>query len=167
MKNTILLFFALALSVQFTNAQSDATKEETVQWLDIYGLTGNLERIEHERIGWFETMYKWDVYLNKEGITTFVFNQKFRDDENNNWVDNNRDTQTNSGTIMEISIVQIYPSDGGYRVSILVEKKFGGVNIFFNKKENAISLYKALKHLASFYDTNIEFYDMVSLKNKF
>jgi hypothetical protein len=165
MKKTLLII-TLFIGLGNVNAQSDATLDETIQWLNTYGIKENSgERTLYKDGAWSETMYNWNVFLNNEGIATFEFTKRFRDDVDNNWRNNNSNTPTTSGTIMEISRIGIKPSSAGYRVWISRERP--GASFYFNNKNDANSLFKALKHLSSFYKTKIEFTDLVSLKNKF
>ncbi len=51
MKKTILFFLSLMAIVPFSPAQSDATLEETIEWLNTFGLNGNAPKSQCIKIG--------------------------------------------------------------------------------------------------------------------
>lgn len=156
----ILFLFASSL----TYAQSDATLEETIKWLDVYGVNENLSREEYKNSGgWYETKIIWDVHLNSKGETKFKYREKYRSDETP-WKDDSLD----DFSIYDITSIELNPPNDARDYYIFIQYRTKGyLLIEFADKEKATSLFKALKHLATFYDNEIKLKDTVSLKDKF
>jgi len=172
MKNTILLFLAFTFSVQFANAQSDATKEETISWINIYGAKG----AESGKSGGI-TRSRTDIYINEVNEMAIITTERWwlDLDDPKAWKENGKNFRK-MYRISDIEFIMLQPvvedeynyDKGYYKVRLLLkDKEIYGSFFVFPDKEKANSLFKALKHLASFYETNIEFIDQVSLENKF
>lgn len=171
MKIILILFI---FSSSLTYAQSDATLEETVKWLGIYGLEDNLEQGDS-----YEIKVKWEVSF-KDDMVRFRVNEKYRNDDNPEWRNNNTENPYDEFTIKEIYGVFLGPPGTygideykGYRLQIVwtdtdyPDTDYPDVTIIFPNKKNALSLFNALKHLNSFYNNEIKFVDNVSIKDKF
>jgi len=168
MKN-LLFLLVLTVSISTVKAQ-DATLQETIDWLNIYGFEDNFEKDNLSAGGWKKTKVKCDVSLNKSGVANFNFIYFVRYDDSD-W----REREYNnyeSFSILQVKFIELIPPTGnrkGYAIIIGAETKDKYYAVEFPDKEKAISLFKALKHLNTFYNHEIQFIDKIrpDLKNKF
>ena len=158
MKN-LLFLLVLTVSINTTKAQ-DATLKETIDWLNIYGLKENGTSYSNPDITYTNTWYltkkneklHFELKNFKNGIELLKERSRFFY-EDINW----------------ILLSQI---DQHFTVTIdckETENQFDQYYLSFLNKESAISLFRALKHLNTFYNHKIQFIDKIrpDLKNKF
>ena len=161
MKKTLLII-TLFIGLGNVNAQSDATLEETKEWLEIYGS----KLIQDPDKSFID--YELDFDGNKIMISYL-------------WT---RDGNVYKKTISDfksIKRVKYYPADSHFEILIIAGEGYrtnteGNVvkdsdisfGLEFTTKENATKIYNALKLLYSFYeDCNPKFENKVELENKF
>ena len=75
MKKTLLII-ALFIGFLNVNAQSDATLEETVQWLNYYGIKENGIIEDNSTDRYYEKKVEWEITLNSNKMVDFKMYQK-------------------------------------------------------------------------------------------
>ncbi|CAM1340367.1 hypothetical protein [Tenacibaculum aestuarii] len=161
----LLFLLVLTLSINTTNAQ-DATLQETIDWLNIYGFEDNFSDVNKRK-----TKVECDVSLNKNGVASFYFIYFEMSKDDSDWREREYDNYERF-SILQVKFIYLYPPIGnrqGYTIRIGVQNKDISLFVEFPDKEKAISLFKALKHLNTFYSHEIQFIDKIrpDLKNKF
>ena len=152
----LLFLLVLTVSINTTKAQ-DATLQETIDWLNIYGLKENGTSYSNPDITYTNTWYltkkneklHFELKNFKNGIELLKERSRFFY-EDINWI--------------KLSQVGQY-----FKVTIDCKETGDQHYLSFLNKEKAISLFKALKHLNTFYNHKIQFIDKIrpDLKNKF
>lgn len=166
----LLLLLVLTVSISTVKAQ-DATLQETIDWLNIYGFEDNFEKDNLSAGGWKKTKVKCDVSLNKNGVANFNFIYFVRYNDDSDW--RTREVENYKHfSILQVKSINLIPPTGnrkGYAIIIGAETNDKYYAVEFPDKEKAISLFKALKHLNTFYSHEIRFIDKIrpDLKNKF
>ncbi|WP_430399353.1 hypothetical protein [Flavobacterium sp.] len=174
MTKTIFLFLVLIAIVQFSHAQSDATLEETISWLNVYGLERIVEgtkchsigEVEKQSSGKFTGFVKFSQRANnKECITmkkgsTYYLSSGFG----------------SCGCYWEYYVYDselikwsVSKTTTHYILNLLDKH---GHNVSYNfpvesESEKVDRVIKAIKHLFKLQNINIPFEDKRSLENKF
>jgi hypothetical protein len=172
MKKTLLIII-IFIGLGNVNAQSDASKEETLSWLntylqkfskqatiDTYGndYTSLRVQINNAQDGLIHRQLSDENYINiyrHEMYLTSVIKISMGPDRDN-----------------DTYYIAIWGKDKSvsvYEETDYKEKEYSDNSIFFSfsNKEEALRVFKALKHLFTFYNQGVEFVDTVSIENKF
>jgi hypothetical protein len=178
----ILLIIALFIGLGNVNAQSDATLEETVQWLNYYGIKGNGVIEDNSTDGYYEKKVEWKVTLNSKKMVDFEMKQKRKSAYRNmTWGPGcTKGPDVVNFDLNDIKKLSLKESSNSFIVVFYFKDSVGDKNvdyeclsnlkfqtIFFEDKKNANSLFKAMKHLNSIISSNIEFINPTELENKF
>ena len=165
MKKAILILTLLLTCVVSSNAQSDATLEETIQWINLYGLKDNGVSIMNSDGSGSEYTQKWTL----SNDNTIIFNiESLEKVFGKNHPEKN--TTTEKWQLSEITRINCGPADYGlgYYVTLIISgQNLTHWDVHFQKSENAERLFSALKHLCSFFEYEIKFGNMITLENKF
>ncbi|MBN2615392.1 MAG: hypothetical protein JXR71_06825 [Bacteroidales bacterium] len=184
MKKTIFLLVALTtLSVSFVQAQTGdngPTLDQTIAWLNYYGFSGNTDHggngvldkigdvrisIDNNTVRFIDNSYEKSIWSQKEN------SQIYSSLDQAPW----KYQRTNNFTLQQVSSIAVIPPADyngdvivDYEVIIVTSVTVSRIiRIAFTDKKRAVSLYKALKHLNSFYNYDIKFINKLSLKNAF
>jgi hypothetical protein len=173
MKQTLLII-ALFIGIGSVNAQSDATKEETLDWLNIY-------------FPKFSRQATID-FLDSDKLTNFMIKINYKQDGmirrllyDDNYDDIFRHEMYLTSVIkIEIGLTQkndiYYIFFVGKDKSVSRNRSCEGcvkdgkgeyVSFYFSNKTELERVYKALKHLFTFYNQEVKFVDKIALANKF
>ena len=184
MKKTLLII-ALFIGLGNVNAQSDTTLEETVQWLNYYGIKENGIITDASKESYSEQKAEWKVILNSKKMVDFEMKQKLKSARGNmTWrIDCSKgpdEVNFDLNDIKKLSLKESSNSFIGFIVVFYFKDSISNKNvdyecpshlesqvIFFEDKKNANSLFKAMKHINSLISSNIEFINPTELKNKF
>ncbi|WP_430399354.1 hypothetical protein [Flavobacterium sp.] len=189
MKKTIFLFLALITIVPFSHAQSDATLEETIEWLNEYGKVHEsvviIGKTEYSlNVGEFSFSNSDSTILIIQDITTRNYNEGL-----NMYIDDVI-RQKYFLYLNNTKLITLKPYESKYIIELngdldyyYYENKENGQHYSFKNKENSLknktlsfvfndgdtanSTFKAIKHLSTFFNYTITFKDKNELKNKF
>ena len=153
MKKTLLII-APFIGLGNVNAQSDATLNETIEWLETYGVR-------------LTTIYS----MNKDARFEISGNRIYMSGADDGGY---ASTQINQKKSVKSILLSDYKDkfhislNGGAGKFNDTSKELAWVLISFQSKDDATRFYKALIHLYSFYeDCNPKFENKVELENKF
>lgn len=155
MTKAILILTFLLTSVFSSNAQNDASIEETKEWIEIYGI----KVMAKNYFGDTDDNYPASIHLT-EGTLAFELGSV-------------SGSEMYSGftiSFKELDIITLMPSPHNYSDRYFVEfdhSKGNGERFTFENKESAKRFLKALKHYLSFYDYEIKFEDKTTIEDKF
>jgi hypothetical protein len=158
-KLIFLLAVTLLSQMVVAQQQSDATLEETIQWISQFTETSKYER------GNFENSTTFYVVSHSINDLTFYYerNEIRLDDYKNRGYEVN----FNLSEVTDIWLRKHWIYDDIYGISIYVGDKNHFID-FYQNKDLATRMFKALKHLCSFYPQyKIEIKDRTSFENKF
>lgn len=151
MKQTLLM---IILFIGFVNvkAQSDATKEKTLSWLNTYWAKYSYE-YEYERHGYLD----YEIRINSEGDGNF----------SKHWQSSsNKKTFLKKIKITSVTNITFRPTSKKGDYVIIVEGS-GDQNDYFPTyilyKTEGERIFKSIKHLYTFYDNKVQFIDKVSI----
>ncbi len=155
MKKIILTIVVFLVGLNFSIAQS---KTETIEWLDTY------PEILQDNAKYYNNFsgYQLKFFVSENDEVTKL-----------TWMEESDDTspyyqRTNVENIYRIIL---YPKEKNsqkwYNLQLYCKEGVSNILFIFQEKDSALRVYKAIKHLTTFYDTDIEFEDKVSIENKF
>tara|TARA_B110000046_G_scaffold102424_1_gene110056 strand:- start:1895 stop:2410 length:516 start_codon:yes stop_codon:yes gene_type:complete len=171
MKKTLLII-ALFIALGNVNAQSDATKEETLDWLNTY-LAKYSRQATIESYGNDFTRYKVRIDQYEDGIIYRELESEKRDDLYAHKMELTflRLISINQNIDGDTFIINFYGKDDSVtkkRTCSACGTSTGReIPFIFSNKSEAERVFKALKHLFSFYNQKIVFTNNVSDENKF
>jgi len=168
-----LLIITLFIGIGNVNAQSDATKEETLNWLNTYWIKLSYQEMMESNNNIYTKLY---IAIDHNGKRDLALDM--RNDAYSKRIYMN--TNLNSVTKIQLAPLQ----KNGYKISIITDtqsvefmeinddedtRKWKGYSFVtnFSKQTDAFRVFKALKHLYTFYNYKVEFVDKVSIENKF
>lgn len=172
MKKTL---FIIALFIGFgnVNAQSDATKEETLNWLNTYFKKFAYEAtLQNTKGGYFTHFH---ISISSKGEIHTELSKK----NSEAWYQEDVKITSISTIIIEpMSTNENYLLDfwvNDRSVEVFYERngddpkidKISVMRLYFSNKTELERVYKALKHLFTFYNQEVEFVDKIALANKF
>ena len=173
MKKTLLII-ALFIGFGNVNAQSDATKEETLNWLNTYLKKFAYEAtLQNTKGGNFTHFY---ISIRSKGEIHTELSKKnseawYQEDVKITSISKIiiEPMSTNENYLLEFwvndrSVEVFYDNGDGDDPKI---KKMAVMTLYFSNKTELERVYKALKHLFTFYNQEVEFVDKIALANKF
>lgn len=166
MNKTFVILSLFLTCIISSNAQSDATLEETIQWINLYGLKGNGVSIRESDGSGSEYTQKWAL----SNDNTIIFNIENMEKVFGTDYIEETNTMTAKWQLSEITRIICGPADYvlGYHVTLIISgQNLTYWDVHFQKSENAERLFSALKHLCSFFEYEIKFGNMITLENKF
>ncbi|WP_055445534.1 hypothetical protein [Lacinutrix himadriensis] len=157
MKKIRILFLCFFTAINFSNAQ---TKKETIKWLDTYPklLQDNDKYYSYSGF----SGYQLDFFTSeKDGVANLTWMEK----------SNTTPPYYQRTNVEKIYRIVLFPTEKSnkkwYKLRLICEEGVSNIMFIFKSKDSALRVYKAIKHLTTFYDTDIEFDDQVSLEDKF
>ena len=154
MKKTLLII-GLFIGLVNVNAQSDATLNETIEWLETYG--EQLLKNEFTKPIYENVVFSIDT---ENLIQTYIYNDTHE----------SRSIRHSLKLESVIKIILRKTDESNYLVSFqhIKEGKTQWLPLFFKNKTDATRFYNAIKHLYSFYsDYNPSWDNILELENKF
>lgn len=149
-----LLIIALFICFGNISAQANATLQETINWLNKYGVA--LIKVDKA-----DTAH--ELEFNKYQIRIYRVSKNIGERAESYQLKDIRKIEVDRAyENSEICTVKIVGSG-----TLNSEYRYLATYIHFNNKEDAYRFYKALKHLFSFYNYEINFKNTIELENKF
>ncbi len=169
MKKTTLLIFLITLCFQFANAQSDATREETLDWINVYGFSdlvqdGNWITCN---VKLKDSLLEIDKY--EVDYSGFEQDQELPNGYFRFWSGCLPKGIGGAGFILsaeDVKKMTITKQNGNYYLILRDIDNY--IHSFcWSNKEKAIRVGNAFQHFFKLIDINVEFKDNLSLEDKF
>jgi hypothetical protein len=174
MKKLVIITIIMLWNINI-NGQSNASKEETIDWLNTYveQLENGFEYFNNPKGNFRAPGYNVDFYVfEKNNMAFFKWEESVKDKYIDGYkVNKNSVKRTPMNKIRWILLTPKKEySETWYDMTIMYNggmDNYSPMKFYFSDKKSSIRVFKAMKKLASFYNTNIKFEDRVSLGNKF